>query len=221
MLQESFEKSEIRNSRTTATGWQSIARMLERTVNSSLVLTPNNLRLISNSDRAPISMFNIPYSPTDIIDNIQDKYETWYQLMGRAKWHFNKENLRLGDIVYVKLTESKLSANWVLGKVEQVNIGSDGCVRQAVIAYKHTDSDDPSDWTNRVVERPVRNIVKLLHIEDTFLMDDIKAVHEMSKEILKKQNISYEEPIQNPKDTIDIASHNPQEISVYIDPLHR
>ena len=163
------------------------------------VLTPNNLRLISNSDRAPISMFNIPYSPTDIIDNIQDKYETWYQLMGRAKWHFNKENLRLGDIVYVKLTESKMSANWVLGKVEQVNIGSDGCVRQAVIAYKHTDSDDPSDWTNRVVERPVRNIVKLLHIEDTFLMDDIKAVHEMSKEILKKQNISYEEPIQNPK----------------------
>ena len=36
----------------------------------------------------------------------------------------------------------------------------------------------------RVVERPVRECVKLLNLEDTTLFDDIRAVREASREIL-------------------------------------
>ena len=218
MLQQSLERSEIRNSRCTATGWQTIAKAIERTVNSIpigfyhhqsggqnpllRVLTPNSLKLVTTSDRAPVGLFNIPNGPTDIMENIQQKYESWYHvwneqylplIMDRQKWHFRKENLQLNDVVYFKLTESKMSANWLIGKVEEVIIGRDGFVREATIAYKDTSSNEPDDWIHRTVSRPVRNMVKLFHLDDTCLMNDLDAVHKLAQEILDEDKISYED----------------------------
>ena len=86
-----------------------------------------------------------------------------------------------------------MSASWRIGKIEQVKIGDDGYVRQALIAYKDTSGDEPADWTHRTVERPVRKIVKLFHINDTTLMDDIKAVHENATKLLMQEEISFVE----------------------------
>ena len=218
MLQQSLEQSEIRNSRCTSMGWHTLAKALERTVNSVpigflhhqsgglnpllRILTPNSLRLISTSERAPASLFNIPDNPAGIMDDIQQKYETWYHvwneqylplIMNRQKWHFRKENLCPGDIVYFKLTESKMSACWKVGKIEEVKIGKDGYVRQACIAYKDTTGEDASAWEHRTVDRPVRNIVKLFHIEDTTLMDDIAAIHKLSQKIIEKEKMSFDD----------------------------
>ena len=65
MLQQSLEQSEIRNSRCTSMGWHTLAKAIERTVNSVpigflhhesgginpllRILTPNSLRLISTT----------------------------------------------------------------------------------------------------------------------------------------------------------------------------
>ena len=218
MLQQSLERSQIRNSRCTATGWQTVAKLIEREVNSIpigfyyhqsggsnellRILTPNSLKLVTNSDRAPVGLFNIPNNPLDIMENIQQKYEAWYQVwneqyiplvMERQKWHFRQDNLKPGDIVYFKLTESKMSANWVLGKVEEVLFGRDGYVREATIAYKDTTSDEPEDWMHRTVNRPVRNLVKLFHIDETTLMDDLNDVHKQVEEILTSDKISSDE----------------------------
>ena len=57
-----------------------------------------------------------------------------------------------------KLIESKMSANWIVGKVDGVVIGRDGYVREVTIAYKDTSSDGPEDWKHRTVDRPVRNV---------------------------------------------------------------
>lgn len=217
MLQESLERSEIRNSRCTATGWQTIGKLIERTVNSVpigfyhhqsgglnpllRILTPNSLKLITTSDRAPAGLFTIPGNPLDIMENIQLKYEAWYHIwneqylpliMDKQKWHDMKENLKPDDIVYFKLTESKMSATWIVGKVEEVVVGRDGKVREATISYKDTSSDEPEDWIHRTVNRPVRNLVKLFHLEDTSLIDDINEVHKLAEEVLKTDNISYE-----------------------------
>ena len=132
---------------------------------------------------------------------IDEKYELWYQvwnenyiplIMDRQKWHFRKENLTPGDIVYFKLKESKMSATWRIGKVEEVTIGKDGFVREILIAYKDISGNDSTDWTHRTVSRPVRNVVKLFHVNDTTLMDDIQLVHKLSEEILSKDRISFE-----------------------------
>ena len=57
-----------------------------------------------------------------------------------------------------------MSATWRIGKVEEVKVGKDGYVRQAVIAYKDTSADDVADWVHRTIERPARNIVKLFQL---------------------------------------------------------
>ena len=163
------------------------------------ILTPNSLRLISTSDRAPAGLFNLPDDPAGIMDSIQEKYQLWYQVwntdyiplvMDRQKWHFRKENLLPGDIVYFKLRESKMSAWWKIGKVEQVDIGTDGYARQVTIAYKDTTGDDASNWRHRTVDRPTRNICKLFHINDTCLMDDIQEVYRVSKDLMEKEKMS-------------------------------
>ena len=217
MLQKSLEQSTMRNSRCTATGWQTIAKLLEHTVNSIpigflhhqtgglntklRILTPNSLKLITTSDRAPVGLFDIPSSPTDIMDNISMKYESWYRvwseeylplIMERQKWHFSRENFQPGDIVYFKITESKMSANWKLGKVEEVKFGEDGFVREALVSYKDTSSDEPADWVTRSVNRPVRNMVKLFRLEDTTIMDDIRDVHDSAQKILDEKKMSHE-----------------------------
>ena len=206
-----------------ATGWQTIAKLIERAVNSTplgfyyhqtggqnpllRVLTPNNLKLITMSDRAPVGLFNIPNKPEDIIDKIQEKYEMWYHvwteqyfplIISRSKWPDKEENLKPDDVVYFKLTESEMSADWRIGKVEATKLGRDGCVREVTIAYKDTSSDDPSDWSHRSVDRPVRNIVKILNIDETCLMDDINAIHKHAEEVLNKQKLSYEEDEAEP-----------------------
>ena len=166
------------------------------------VLTPNSLKLITTSDRAPVGLFDIPDAPADLMDKIREKYELWYHIwntqylplvMNRQKWHFKAENFKPGDVVYFKITESKMHANWKLGKVEEVKLGQDGYVREATISYKDVSSNEPDDWMYRTVVRPVRNMVKLFNVEDTTLMDDLNKIQSLAKEILDKNKISYEE----------------------------
>ena len=226
MLQMSLEQSQIKNSRCTSLGWQTIGKLIEREVNSIplgylyhdvggqnpllRILTPNSLKLITTGDRAPSGLFTLPDDAAGIMDNIQEKYEAWYhvwneqylpKVMNRRKWHEHSDNMKPGDIVYFKLTESKMSAIWRIGKVEDVKVGQDGYVRQVTVAYKDTSSDEPDDWIHRTVERPVRNIIKLFHIDDTTLLEDIQAVFELSTKLLEEQKLSYDGDKDNPVDT--------------------
>ena len=44
------------------------------------ILIPNNLRLITTSDISPVRMFNVPDCPEDLVQSIQEKYDTWYKV---------------------------------------------------------------------------------------------------------------------------------------------
>merc|ERR1719233_2650572 len=227
LLQQALERSGIRNSRCTATGWMCIAKLIERSVNSIpigylyhqsggnnallRILMPNNLKLITTGDRAPAGIFSIPDKPEDIMENINEKYRLWYKvwndfyvplIMQGKKWHEQNENLVPGDIVYFKLQESAMSANWRTGKVEKVKVGADGFVRQVTISYTDSSADNPEDWLHRSVERPVRNIVKISHIEDTTFMDDLNDVHDL---VLKIMSPEYVPNLDN-KPELDVRS---------------
>ena len=117
-----------------------MAKLIERTLNSIpigyflhqtgptntlfQILTPNRLRLILSSNRAPIGLFKISDSAAGKIGDIEQKYFTWYSifndeyvhlLLQRKKLYFTHENLVVRDIVYFKLTESKMSQDWRIG----------------------------------------------------------------------------------------------------------
>merc|ERR1719154_598160 len=109
------------------------------------ILTPGMLKLNAMNDRAPAGVFSTPVTPTKMMDKIVDTYSLWYkvwsiayvpQMMDRQKWHVSSPNLKVGHIVYFKLTESKMSAEWRVGRVEHIEVSKDGVVRKIGIAYK-------------------------------------------------------------------------------------
>ena len=125
-------------------------------------LSPNSLKLIIAEDRAPVGLFDVPQGVDKMLESIEQKYTTWYEvfntsylpiIMQRQKWHFSRENLVKGDIVYFKLTENKMLSSWKVGKNENVTVGKDGFVRHAIISYKDVSSNCPEDWIHRSVER--------------------------------------------------------------------
>ena len=106
-------------------------------------------------------------------------------------------------MVYFKLTSSALSSKWHIGKVEYVLPSRDRKARKVVISYKH-DTEDGSRKMS-IVDRPVRQVVKLCNIEDTSLLDDIAAVRNAAKKIINdrkvKENISIKDSGGNNIDT--------------------
>ena len=217
MVQESLERSGMKSSRCTATSWQTVSKAVEREVNSVplgfiyyqgtinpllRVLCPSLLKNSTFTDRAPKGLFSIPESPQSLMTKIEQIYNLWFKvwnidyiplIMDRQKWHHRGENLVENDLVYFKMTDTPLAADWRLGKVKNTKIGRDGLIREVGVSYKILSNpyDDSSDWTRSVVERPVRAIVKLFNIEDTTILEDMKKVHKLAKEILDSKKNSF------------------------------
>ena len=143
MLQESLEKSEIKNTRCAATGWQTTCKAVERDVNSVpmgflyhqgsanpmlRILCPNLLNSSTFIDRAPKGLFSIPVSVEDLMTRTETTYNLWFQVwdceylplvMDRPKCQLAEENLKECDLVYFKLTDSKLTGEWRLEEQDQ------------------------------------------------------------------------------------------------------
>ena len=236
MLQECLDRSEMRNSKCTALGWQCIAKAIERECNSIpigflhhqgtanpllRVLCPSLLKNGTVSDRAPRHLFSIPNSANDIMSQVVTIYNLWFQLwntnyvplcMDRPKWNIDDENLREGDLVYFKMTDSKLAADWRLGKIEYVIQGRDDRIRNVGISYKCDTEGD--GYRHSVVERPSRAIVKLWNVEDTTLLDDMKNAHELAAKLLNKEKFNdAKDDLDDEKETVDPPSLAPSTVA--------
>ena len=107
----------------------------------------------------------------------------------RQKWHDGDDDLAPNDIVYFKLKDSMVGAKWLLGKVEDVVFSKDGKVRKIVVGYKY--DTEQGDRMFRVVERPVRECVKLFNVEDTTLFQDIAEVRDLCSKVLGSNIVWY------------------------------
>ena len=157
--------------------------------------------------------------------NIEKTYNMWFQVwnceylplvMDRPKWNQEEENLKENDLIYFKLTDSKLSADWRFGRVEYAVTGRDGKVRSVGISYKtmmeNNDKvyNEDMEWKNSMIERPVRAVVKLMNVEDTSLLEDMRKVQELVKEIIAKKTGNIEKEI--PDDHMD-STENTKDLS--------
>ena len=229
--------------------WQTLAKVIERDVNNVpigyfqhetdlgpllQVLTPNSLKLNTASERAPSGLFSIPGQAKDLMTDIERKYNFWYEIWNtdyipliaqRQKWFSEDDDLKENDVVYFKLTSSALSSKWHIGKVEYVLPSRDMKARKVGISYKH-DTEDGSRKMS-IVDRPIRQVVKLCDIEDTSLLDDITAVRNAAKKIIDDRKVITQEEVQeiitikdSGGDDIDTAPspgsiddvHSPEEI---------
>ena len=211
MVQQSLERSNIRMDKMRTMGWQTLAKIIERDVNNIplgylqhdtdlgpllQVLTPNSLKLNTASERAPSGLFTIPGHAKDMITDIEKKYKFWYEIWNtdyipliarRQKWFSQDDDLKENDVVYFKLADSALSSKWHIGKVEYVLPSRDTRTRKVGISFKH-DTEDGSRKLS-IVDRPVRQVVKLCDIEDSSLLDDITAVRNAAKKIIEDRNV--------------------------------
>ena len=137
---------------------------------------------------------------------IEDVYSLWYkifstayvpQLMDREKWTKNDENIKIHDIVYFKLVESPLGATWRIGKIDGVKLGRDGVCRVVCVAYSNERGDC------QVVERSVRDVVRLFNVEDTSLMDQMREVHDLADKLRSANPIARDSSI--PEQSFSVA----------------
>ena len=116
---------------------------------------------------------------------IEDIYTLWYkifstayipQLMDRQKWSSGEGEVAVNDLVYFKVVESPLGATWRIGKIEHCKAGRDGVIRTVCITY----SSNRGDF--QVVERSVRDVIRLFNIDETSLINQMREVLDLAKE---------------------------------------
>ena len=108
--------------------------------------------------------------------------------------------------MFFKLRESAISTKWIIGKVEFVVLSKDKKVRKVGISYKQL--NDKLEGDINVVERPARECVKLFNIEDTSLLDDIKAVRDAAEQILDEKQVVTKKEID---ELFDDQNHRDEE----------
>jgi hypothetical protein len=104
-------------------------------------LTPNDLLIGRSSSENPQGIFTDkgnPHIRHEFIQRVvKSWWDTWYRdvfptLMPRKKWHINKRNVQVGDLVLLK-DPSPLICKYNKGVVVQVFPGQDGKVRNLSI----------------------------------------------------------------------------------------
>jgi hypothetical protein len=89
-------------------------------------------------------------------------------LIVRQKWHTNKRNLQVGDIVLVQ-DNSAFRGNWKLGQVAEVKPGKDSIIRDVAIRYKNVGPGTKYTGTqDMLIRRSVHRLVVLLPVEEQY-----------------------------------------------------
>ena len=91
--------------------------------------------------------------------------------------------------------DSPLHSSWLIGKVEYTLPSRDNRIRTVGIGYKY--NMEGGEKVFKTVERPVREIVKLLHIDDTCLLDDIRSVQNHARKSFDTQKLVTSDEIRN------------------------
>ena len=183
MLTVLFEVSQLVNSRPIGKH--------PRNPEEGCYLCPNDLLLGRSSARIPQGPFKEHVSVAKRYEFIQSITETFWRkwvrdcfpsLIARKKWHVEKQNVLVDDMVLIKDNNAKRGV-WKVGIVKDVKISGDGRVRCATVAYKTIPEHEPvsryagSPYTE--VERPVHNLIVLdspnENIDNTIRNNDVNG----------------------------------------------
>ena len=132
-------------------------------------LCPNNLILGRASVRVPSGPFDENSSVRKRCRFIQKLvngfWKIWIRdyfpsLYVRQKWHIQKRQVKVGDIVLIKDTNA-VRGNWQLGQIDKLHYGNDNVCRKVGIRYKI-----PVNKRCNIISRAVQNIGILLPVEE-------------------------------------------------------
>ena len=140
-------------------------------VEDGTYLSPNDLMLGRSSNKVPAGEFELTsnskrrlYFVQRVCDSFWKKWITSYfpSLLERPKWHHERRNVRIGDIVIIQDAKLKRS-QWKLGIITQATKGVDNRVRRVKVEYVNVHSGSA---TRVEVERPVQQLVVILAVDE-------------------------------------------------------
>ena len=109
-----------------------------------------------------------------LVQNIIDGFwKQWTRdffpsLLVHQKWHTQKRNVKIGDIVIVE-DSKQVRGNWRLATVSDVFPSDDGLVRKVELKYKNEKPDESKKVYTGVpytkIERPVQTIVVIIPVD--------------------------------------------------------
>ena len=195
-VNSSLEKN-LQNERLSILQWETICSMIANAINDLPIaignltdvenfdlVTPNRLLLGRNNDRSPTGDFITSSSPTKIITQNFNIYDSWFEswlmnhvpkLLFQEKWFRHDRNLEVGDVVLFKKIDSSLSKTYTYGMISKVEPGNDGKVRRVIVKYRND-----GEKSFRETSRSVRDLVLIHSVNDCELMKDM---YEMSKSV--------------------------------------
>ena len=108
----------------------------------------------------------------DFIQSVVNSFwKRWHRdyfptLLVRQKWHVEKRNVRIGDIVLVQ-DPNPVRGKWKLAQVANVEQGRDGMVREVKLRYKICKPGEKYHGARyKTMNRSVHRLVVLLPIEE-------------------------------------------------------
>ena len=208
-LQDSMEESGLRNQRLTATGMQTLCKLVENDYNNLplgfkydrdqdntevlKILTPNMMRMGRINTRALAGPLRLPHGASEMVERVVKAYEAWFKvwsdsyvpkLLFRPKWFKNESDLKIGDLVYFQKSDSELGGSWMLGMIAEIERSRDGLIRKVTLKYRNaTESQD------RTTDRSVRKLCKLWSEDDWNLQDDLAELATRLKGVVGNQAI--------------------------------
>ena len=138
------------------------------TIHDGSYLCPNDILLGRSSNKTPSGDFSTTtnsrrriYFVQRLIDSFWKKWNSCYfhSLLERPKWHHEKRNMSVGDIVLIQDNNARRS-QWKMGLISEANPDSDDKVRRVRVKYIN-----PSSNSIIEIDRPVQRLIVLLAVE--------------------------------------------------------
>ena len=138
-------------------------------------MAPNDLILGRASSRVPAGPFaeytNFKQRHEFIQSLVNSFWKKWTvnyfpSLIIRPKWHTEKRNIKVNDIVFVQ-DSNAIRGQWFLGKVAKVYPSSDGYVRNCELLYHLPSINQTGQPTSITIQRPVHKLIVLVPADET------------------------------------------------------
>ena len=136
-------------------------------------LCPNDVLLGRATSRVPAGPFKdeTPRRRFEFIQKLTDTFwRKWTNnyfsaLVVRKKWHTEKRNLRVGDVVMIKDANS-VRGGWKLGKVNKVFPSDDGHVRRCQVSYKQQLPGTKIAPKFTTIDRPIQDFIVIVAADE-------------------------------------------------------
>ena len=141
------------------------------------ILTPNMIRVGRINSRSLDGPVRLPSKYKEQVAAVEKVYDSWFKvwkesylpkLLCQPKWFKSDEDLKNGDLVYFSKSESSLSNDYTMGRVDQVITGKDGKIRRVIVKYFNGTDPHP-----KLTDRAVRSLIKIFSIDELCLAEDL------------------------------------------------